>query len=99
MEALPAQITDTFDERTGFLTYPFSLLPDFVDRLSAPSDDWILKWPQIAEPFTGNHSVPAGFVECDRLCARPNAQIKRLYDLWRLIAKGAHVFRLYRSVL
>lgn len=105
MEALPAQITDTFDERTGFLTYPFSLLPDFVGRLSAPSDDWILKWPQIAEPFTGTILFQQGSWNVTAF-VQANAQIKRLYDLWRLIAKALMSFGFiglcynkYRSVV
>lgn len=105
LEALPAQITDTFDERTGFLTYPFSLLPDFVGRLSAPSDDWILKWPQIAEPFTGTILFQQGSWNVTAF-VQANAQIKQLYDLWRLIAKALMSFGFiglcynkYRSVV
>lgn len=105
LEALPAQITETFENRTGFLTYPFSLLPDFVDRLSAPSDDWILKWPQIAEPFTGTILFQQGSWNVTAF-VQANVQFKRLYDLWRLIAKALMSFGFiglcynkYRSVV
>ena len=105
MESLPEHITDTFEERTGFLTYPFSLLPDFVGRLSAPSDDWILKWPQIEEPFTGAILFQQGSWNVTAF-VQANAQIKRLYDLWRLIAKAIMSFGFlglcynkYRSVV
>lgn len=86
LETLPQQITDTFEERTGFLTYPFSLLPEFVERLSATSEDWIISWPQIVEPFTDTVLFQRGSFNVTSFI-QSNAEFKMLYELWRLIAK------------
>lgn len=86
LEALPEQITDTFEERTGFLTYPFSLLPDFVDRLSESSGDWILRWPQIVEPFTNTVLFQQGSFNVSSFI-RSNGELGKLYELYRLLAK------------
>lgn len=86
LEALPTQITDTFEERTGFLTYPFSLLPSFVDRLSTTSTDWILTWPQISEPFSGAVLFQAGSYNVSQFM-RSDAQFVYLYQLYRLLVK------------
>lgn len=105
LENLPQQITDTFEERTGFLTYPFSLLPSFVDRLSGTSTDWILTWPQISEPFSGAVLFQAGSYNVSHFM-RSNAQFIHLYQIYRLVVKALMAFGFlglcynkYRSVV
>lgn len=103
--ALPQMVVDTFDSRTGFLTYPFSVLSDFIGRLGDTGDDWIITWPDIDEPFSGGRLISKGQFNVSQF-VRSDLTLSNVYSTWMLITKGYLIFlflelchRKYKSVV
>lgn len=91
MAALPETVTATFDNRTGFLTYPVSVLYDFADKLSAGSQDFILKWPTINEPYSGGQLMPAGQFNVSKY-VRDNGFASDIYTIYQWVMGGYLTF-------
>lgn len=93
MATVPETIADTFGSRTGFLTYPTSVLYDFVDMLSETSGDFILSWPTVREPSTGGVMMEAGQFNVSKF-VRDNQSLSDWYIIYRY-AVGAYLTFLF----
>lgn len=91
LEALPATVAATFDGRTGFLTYPISVLADFVGRLNDTGNDWIIEWPDIYEPFSNGRLISKGQFNVSEF-VRSDQTISSIYSTWMLITKAFLIF-------
>lgn len=105
MATVPVVITETFDNRTGFLTYPVSVLHDFAGRLSAGSQDFILKWPTVYEPYSKVQLMAAGQFNVSEY-VRDNDFASYVYGIYQWVVKAYMTFlflglcrRKYNSVV
>lgn len=102
---LPETVAATFDERTGFLTYPVSVLYDFADKLSRGQSDFILKWPTVIEPYSGGQLMAAGQFNVSKY-VRDNDFASDVYTIYQWVIGGYLTFlflglcrRKYNSVI
>lgn len=93
MAALPGTVTDTFASRTGFLTYPVSVLYDFSDRLLMGSDDFILEWPDVKEPTSKAVILAAGEFNVSKF-VRDNDSLSDVYIIYQYVV-GAYLTFLF----
>lgn len=105
MAAVPATIADTFADRTGFLTYPASLVYDFADRLSDGKQDFVLAWPTIYEPYSKAQLITAGKFNVSQF-VRENDSVSTVYEIYQWVVKAYLTFlflglckRKYNSVV
>lgn len=102
---LPETVAATFDERTGFLTYPVSVLYDFADKLSRGQSDFILRWPTVIEPYSGGQLMAAGQFNVSKY-VRDNDFASDVYTIYQWVMGGYLTFlflglcrRKYNSVI
>jgi len=91
LAALPVTVTDTFDDRTGFLTYPVSVVHDFAGRLSAGAQDFVLKWPTVYEPYSKGQLMAAGQFNVSKY-VRDNDFASDVYDIYQWVVKAYMTF-------
>lgn len=94
MEALPEALTDAFAERTGFLTYPMSLLFGFVDLIATPAGDFILEWDDVYEPFSHGKLISAGQFNVTQY-VNSNQALSNVYSLWKTVVSGYLIFMFF----
>lgn len=105
METVPVTIADTFDDRTGFLTYPASLVYDFGDMLHEGQQDFVLRWPTVREPYSKAEIMLAGQFNVSAF-VRDNDSVATIYEIYQWVVKAYLTFlflglckRKYNSVL
>lgn len=96
VQELPNRVKTTFADRTGFLTYPISVLVDFVGDLGKyAEEDFIISWPDVAEPISGYTIMEAGSFNMSAM-VRDNESFQTIHDLWFLVAKGMMILAFLR---
>ena len=96
IQELPDRVKTTFADRTGFLTYPISVLVDFVGELGKyAEEDFIISWPDVAEPINGFTIMEAGSFNMSAM-VRDNESFQTIHDLWFLVAKGMMIIAFLR---
>ena len=96
IQELPNRVKTTFADRTGFLTYPISVLVDFVGELGKyAEEDFIISWPDVAEPINGYTIMEAGSFNMSAM-VRDNEAFQTIHDLWFLVAKGMMIIAFLR---
>lgn len=96
VQELPNRVKTTFADRTGFLTYPISVLVDFVGDLGKyAEEDFIISWPDVAEPISGYTIMEAGSFNMSAM-VRDNEAFQTIHDLWFLVAKGMMILAFLR---
>lgn len=93
MATVPEMIVETFDNRTGFLTYPTSVLYDFANRLHGGQQDFILSWPTVREPTSKAIMLEAGQFNVSKF-VRDNGSLATIYTLYEY-AVGAYLTFLF----
>ena len=87
-EAIPA-LQETFQGRTGLLTFPISLLADFLDRLLTLSDqEPILRWDSVW--IYGKQLITAG--QYNLKDSLVSVRVKQMYDLYMVLVNAILVF-------
>lgn len=82
----------SFDNHFSILSYPFSLLGEFITRVSTSSgSEPILSWGNIYEPFSGKLLIAEGSYNLNRALDDP--QLRRVYDLYMILVKGLISFQ------
>lgn len=82
LAVLPETIADTFDGRTGILTYPTTVLYDFADRIAGGQQDFILSWPTVREPYTNGVMMEAGQFNVSKF-VRENQTLSDWYVIYQ----------------
>lgn len=81
-----ASLHGIFDNRFSILSYPFSILGEFITRASGiDEDEPILRWPDIYEPFSGQLLIGAGSYNLNQIRQGNFAQAHGLY---MVVVKG-----------
>lgn len=93
LAALPETVTAAFDGRTGFLTYPASVLYDFADMLTSGSEDFILEWPDVREPTSKAVMLEAGEFNVSKF-VRDNDSLSDVYVIYQYVV-GAYLTFLF----
>jgi len=87
-EAVPA-LQETFQGRMGLLTFPISLLADFMGRLLTLSEqDPILRWDRVS--LYGTQLIAAG--QYNLKDALQSSQVKQLYDIYMIVVNAILIF-------
>lgn len=87
-EAVP-ELQKTFQDRMGLLTFPISLLADFMGRLLNLSDqEPILRWNSVS--IYGTELIAAG--QYNLKDALKSAQFKQMYDIYMVVINAILIF-------
>lgn len=91
MDALPNTLYTTFGQRVGFLTYPFTVLTDFITSVSQITvQEPIFSWGNIREPFSNVILIHSGSYNLNSL--KTNTQLNNLYNIYLVVIKGLIAF-------
>ena len=86
-----AEITALFDDRMGLLTYPLSVLYDFLDHLlNLGSQEPVLRWGSWS--YQGTEFIPAGSYNLNTLLS--NDTFATIHDIYLLIVDAGVAFGL-----
>ena len=87
-EAVPA-LQETYQDRMGLLTFPISLLADFMGRLLNLSDqEPILRWNSVS--IYGHQLIAAG--QYNLKDALKSAPVKQMYDIYMIVVNAILIF-------
>lgn len=92
-EQFVADISATFEDRMGILTYPISLVYEFCSHLlEVGEEEPIFRWPSWS--YKGTEFLPAGSFNFNDILS--NSTFKGLHDIYLLIVDAGIVFGLLR---
>lgn len=91
MEEFIADISSTFEDRMGILTYPISVLYEFFDHLlDVGEEEPIFKWS--AWKYEGHTFIPSGSFNLNSLLE--NGSFAMIHDIYLLLVDAGIVFGL-----
>lgn len=82
-----ASLYATFDNHFSILSYPFSILGEFITRASGiGSPEPMFTWGNIYEPFSGKLLIAAGSYNLNSMLS--NQTFAQVYSIYMIVVKG-----------
>lgn len=87
-----SSLSSTFDNHFSILSYPFSILGQFITRATnASGQEPIFSWPNIYEPFSNKILISAGAYNLRSILQ--NQVFSSIYDIYMIVVKGFLSFK------